>query len=202
MSAGDRPAACLEALSDYLSVARMLADGWPAASLELMISRVQMKSQHTSIQEALSDCLSVVRSPATALAPPAPMVWLIRQHHQHPHSVQRSVGQHAPSLATSPAGRRLHASRNHPALRAHPKPTTPAAKVVATNIRTLRSATLGSTLPRWPHLQRVDGLAPAETTPPCVHPQPTTPAARSLRACGLAARAICRPWPLREPKCL
>jgi len=76
--------------------------------------------------ESLSDCPSVVSSPATELVPLAPTLWLM--HH-------------------------------------------------ITDTRTLRSATLGSTLPLWPHLQQVDGFTRAETTPSCAHPKPTTPAA-------------------------
>jgi len=38
---------------------------------------------------------------------------VFHQHHQHLQAAQRDVGQHAPSLATSPAGRWLCASRNH-----------------------------------------------------------------------------------------
>ena len=37
----------------------------------------------------------------------------MHQHHQHLHVAQRDVGQHAPSMATSPGGRGLCASRNH-----------------------------------------------------------------------------------------
>ena len=50
------------------------------------------------------------------------MLWPMHQHHQHLHAAQRDVGQHAPSLATSPAGRRFCASRNHPRC-AQSKPT-------------------------------------------------------------------------------
>jgi len=86
--------------------------------------------------------------------------------------------------------------------------------------RTLRSAMLGSTLPRLPHLHRVDTYTLAETTPPrklrtrrppsrarllqCAHKhrvealQSACPAARRRRACGLAARVMCRPWLLRS----
>ena len=45
-------------------------------------------------------------------------------------TLQRNVGQHAPSPATSPAGRLRCASRNHPRC-AQSKPTTPAALCVA-----------------------------------------------------------------------
>ena len=49
---------------------------------------------------------------------------------------------------------------------------------------------LGSMLPRWPHLQLVDGFARAETTPPCALPKLTTPAALCVAAaCTLAAGA-------------
>ena len=43
------------------------------------------------------------------------MLWPMHQHHQHLHAAQvlRYVGQHALSLATSPAGQWLCASRNH-----------------------------------------------------------------------------------------
>ena len=37
---------------------------------------------------------------------------------------------------------------------------------------TVGSPTLSSTLPRWPHLQRVDGFARADTIPPCAHRKP------------------------------
>ena len=41
------------------------------------------------------------------------MLWPMHQHHQHLHAAQRDVGQHAPSLATSPAGLWLCMSQNH-----------------------------------------------------------------------------------------
>ena len=59
--------------------------------------------------------------------------------------------------------------------------------------RTLRSATLCSTLPHQSHLHRVDAhqhLVEAL--------QSACPAARHRRACGLAARVMCRPWLLRS----
>ena len=40
---------------------------------------------------------------------------------------------------------------------------------------TVGSPTLSSTLPRWPHLQRVDGFARADTIPPCAHRKPHNP---------------------------
>ena len=55
-----------------------------------------------------------------------------------------------------------------------------------TNTCMLRSATLGSTLRRWSHLQRVDGFAQAETTrvPRSQSPQPCSPVCCvCLRAC-------------------
>ena len=58
-------------------------------------------------------------------------------------------------------------------------------------------ATLGSTLPHWPHLERVNCFARADTPPPCVHPKPTTSGApwNLLGLCSLhtslAARAAC-----------
>ena len=54
----------------------------------------------------------------------------MHQHHRHQHAAQHDVGQNAPSLATSPAARRLCASRNHTHCE-HPKPTTPAALCVS-----------------------------------------------------------------------
>ena len=59
--------------------------------------------------------------------------------------------------------------------------------------RTLRSATLCSTLPHQSHLHRVDAhqhLVEAL--------QSACPAARRRRACGLAARAMCMPLLLRS----
>ena len=92
------------------------------------------------------------------------------QQQQHPHAAQRDVVQHAPSPATSPPGRRVHASRNHPAEK------TPCSSTPIQSARLLQAA----------HQQRVEAL------------QSACPAARRRRACGLAARVMCRPWLLRS----
>ena len=70
----------------------------------------------------------------------------------------------------------------------HPPPPRCCCCTKITDTRTLRSATLGSTLPRWPHLQRVDGFARASTILLCAHPNPITPAALCCpSACAPAA---------------
>jgi len=59
----------------------------------------------------------------------------------------------------------------------HPPPPCCGQCTNITNTRMLRSATLGCTLRRWPHLQRVDGFARAETTRAArsQSPQPCSP---------------------------
>jgi len=79
-----------------------------------MDTRMEAGGRQAACRYALSSCPSFASPPGSELAPPVPTMSQKHQH-QHPHAAQRDVGQHAPSPATSPPGRRVHASRNHPA---------------------------------------------------------------------------------------
>jgi len=80
-----------------------------------MDTRMEAGGRQAACREALSSCPSVASSPGSELAPPVPTMSRKHQQHRHPHDAQRDVVQHAPSPATSPLGRRVHASRKHPA---------------------------------------------------------------------------------------
>jgi len=102
-------------------------------------------------------CPSFASPPESELAPPVSTVSQKHQQRRHPHAAQRDVGQHASSPATSPLGRRVHASRNHPAEK------TPCSTIP------IQSASLSQAA----HEQLVDVL------------QAACPAARRRRACSL-----------------
>ena len=129
-----------------------------------MDTRMEADGRQAACRDALSSCPSFASPPGSELAPPVPTISQKHQH-QHPHAAQRDVGQHAPSPATSPPGRRVHASRNHPAEKT-PCSSTP-----------IQSARLSQAARQ----QRVDPL------------QSACPAGCHRRACGLATRAMCRP---------
>ena len=139
-----------------------------------MDTRMEAGDRQAACREALSSCPSVASSPGSELAPPVPTMSRKHQQHRHPHDAQRDVGQHAPSPATSPPGRRVHASRKHPAEK------TPCSSTPIQSAKLVQAA----------HQQRVEAL------------QSACPAGRGRRTCGHATRAICWPWPLRrgDPK--
>ena len=89
------------------------AGGWGSKSYFEVTCGV-MNAMEVCRSSAIS-CLSFTSPPESELAPPVPTMSQKHQQHRHPHAVQRDVGQHAPSPATSPPGRRVHAGRNHPA---------------------------------------------------------------------------------------
>ena len=120
-------------------------------------TRMEAGGRQAACRYALSSCPSFASPPGSELAPPVPTMSPKHQQHRHLHAAQRFIGQHAPSLATSPPGRRVHAGRNHLA------ENTPCSSTPMQSARLSQAA----------HEQRVDAL------------QSACPAARCRRACGL-----------------
>ena len=103
---------CTQANPPYMRACTFLGQ---AKGRGVMDTQMEACGRQAACRDTLSSCPSFASPPGSELTPPVPKMSQKHQQHRHLHAAQCDVGQHAPSPATLPPGRRVPASRNHPA---------------------------------------------------------------------------------------